>query len=80
VVSDGARAGEQPVRRTDVEPAGGAPPSQVELDAKRRPPFISDDDDENDSLVEDDGSGMAGGASGSSGGGSGMAGHPDAQR
>ena len=77
-MSDDARIGERPVERGAAEERAGAPLTEAEVAASRRPPSVPDS--EGDSVVEDDGSGMAGGASGSSGGGSGMPGHPDAQR
>jgi hypothetical protein len=77
-VSSEPREGEQPVHREAAEPPGGAPPSETEVPANRRPPIVSAG--EGDSVVEDDGSGMPGGASGGTGGGSGTPGHPDAQR
>jgi len=74
-VSDAPRTGEQPVERGAAEEAAGAPLTQTEVDASRRPPSLPE---EVDSVTEPDGSGMAGGSSGGSGGGSGMPGHPDA--
>lgn len=67
------------IERGATEDASGAPLTETEIDASRRPPSQPDDPDRSGDLItEDDGSGMGGGASGGSGGGSGMPGHPDA--
>jgi hypothetical protein len=71
-----ARTGEQPVERGASEEGAGAPLTQTEVDASRRPPSAPGTGD--DLVTEDDGSGSAGGSSGGSGGGSTMPGHPDA--
>jgi hypothetical protein len=75
-MSDERGTGEQSVERGAAEDAAGAPLTQTEVDASRRPPSAP----ASDSITEDDGSGLAGGSSGGSGGGSGMPGHPDAAR
>lgn len=64
---------EQHVERGAAEDASGAPATQTDLDASRKPPGQGDE-----SVTKDDGSGVAGGSSGGAGGTSTMPGHPDA--
>jgi hypothetical protein len=72
---DSSEAGleDQRVERGAAEEGAGAPVTETEVDASRRPPSAPDD------TVAPDDAGMAGGASGGGGGGSGMARHPDGQ-
>jgi hypothetical protein len=63
-------AGGQQVERGAAEEAAGAPLTETEVDASRRPPSGTDN-----LVARDDGAGPADGSSG--GGGSGMPGHPD---
>ena len=70
------RTGEQSTERGAAEEGAGAPLTQTEIDASRRPPSAPGNG--SDIVTEDDGSGAAGGSSGGSGGGSSMPGHPDA--
>jgi hypothetical protein len=76
-MSDALSTGQQPAERGAAEEGAGAPVTQTEVDASRRPPSLPDD---TDSVTESDGAGMTGGSSGGSGGGSSMPGHPDAAR
>ena len=64
---------EQNVERGAAEDASGAPVTQTDLDASRKPPSEPDE-----SVTQDDASGVAGGSSGGTGGTSNTPGHPDA--
>jgi hypothetical protein len=64
---------EQQIERGAAEDASGAPVTQTDLDASRKPPSVPDGE-----VTSGDGSGMAGGSSGGGGGTSTMPGHPDA--